>query len=219
MLESIYGTQLTVQSLIICSMLSIVLGMVVAFVHTRTARYSKNFAITLVVLPVLVQSVMMVNGNLGTGIAILGAFSLVRFRSIPGTSREIVSVFFAMAVGLATGTGYVIFAVCATVLIAIVLLALHRLHVFEPSARRQLLKITMPEDTDHMAAFVPVLEKRDVSAELETIKTKNMGSLYELTYGVKLPATLDPKVLMDDLRIANGNLAIAIFESSSEEGL
>ncbi len=99
MFNTIISTGLTAQNLAICSLVSIVCGLIIAFTHTRTTTFSKNFAITLVSLPVLVQAVMMmVNGNLGTGVAIMGAFGLVRFRSLPGTSREIVSVFFAMAI-------------------------------------------------------------------------------------------------------------------------
>ncbi len=220
MLSSIYGTTLNLKALLICSALSLILGLVVAFVHTKTTRFTKNFAITLVVLPILVQSVMMlVNGNLGTGIAILGAFSLVRFRSIPGTSREIVSVFFAMAVGLATGTGYVAFAVFATLAIALVLLALAKFNIFEPSGAEQQLRITMPDDTDHEASFNPVFKEHGVTANLERIRTKNMGSLYELTYRVKLPSGVNPKSLLDDLRIKNGNLSIALFDGEIEGGL
>lgn len=220
MLNSIYGTSLTIESLLICSALSLVLGLIVAFVHTKTTRYTKNFAITLVILPILVQSVMMlVNGNLGTGIAILGAFSLVRFRSIPGTSREIVSVFFAMAVGLATGTGYVVFAVFATLAISLVLLALAKLRIFEPSKAEQQLRITMTDDTDHVATFNPVFKEHGVTASLERIRTKNMGSLYELTYRVTLAKGANPKNLLDDLRIKNGNLAIALFDGEIEGGL
>lgn len=220
MLNSVYGTTLTLEALLLCSVLSLALGLIVAFVHSKTTRYTKNFAITLVILPILVQSVMMlVNGNLGTGIAILGAFSLVRFRSIPGTSREIVSVFFAMAVGLATGTGYVVFAVFATLAISLVLLALAKFRIFEPSGAEQQLRITMPDDTDHVAMFNPVFEEHGVIATLERLRTKNMGSLYELTYRVKLPKEANPKSLLDDLRIKNGNLAIALIDGEIEGGL
>ena len=220
MLSSIYGTELTVTSLLICSALSLLLGLVVAFVHSKTTTYTKNFAVTLVILPLLVQSVMMmVNGNLGTGIAILGAFSLVRFRSIPGTSREIVSVFFAMAIGLATGTGYIGFALFATVVIALVLTVLSKIRLFEPAGHDRLLKITMPEDTDHIAVFQPVFVSHNVDATLEKIKTKNMGSLFELTYRVRLLEGDDPKLLLDDLRVRNGNLPIALFDGQFEGGL
>lgn len=220
MLESIYAGGLTLQALLICSALSIILGLVVAFVHTRTAGYTKNFAITLVVLPILVQAVMMmVNGNIGTGIAILGAFSLVRFRSIPGTSREIVSVFFAMAIGLATGTGYVGFAVFAAIVVALLLLVLTKTRLFEPTTDTKKLKVTMPEDHDFDELLRPIFAKHAVTAEIDRIKTKDMGSLYELVYDVTLPATMNRKTLIDDIRTVNNNLSILLTEKAGEGGL
>lgn len=220
MLSSITAAGLTLETLLLCSGISILAGFVIAFVQSRTDSYSKNLAITLVVLPVLVESViMMVNGNLGTGIAILGAFSLVRFRSIPGTSREIVSVFFAMSVGLATGTGFVWFALLLTVVVSALLLLLHRFPLFGNDTAVESLKITMPEDIDHHDAFTPVFEKHGIRARLEQIKTKNMGSLFELVYDVKIPETVNRKQFLDDLRVKNHNLAIALFESKLERGL
>ena len=220
MLDSISADGLTLTSLLISSLASIVLGLVAAYTHIRTSTYTKHFAVALVVLPVLVMSVMMmVNGNLGIGVAILGAFSLVRFRSIPGTSREIVSVFFAMAIGLATGTGYIGFAVFITVIIALVLFALHSLKFFDTIATTQSLKITMPEDVDHELALTPVFERHEVQAKLEKMKTKNMGSLFELTYAVTLPVSLDRKQFLNDLRVRNNNLAIVLAEREIAGGL
>lgn len=220
MLSSVTAAGMTLEALAICTAASLLLGLIVAFVHTKTSHYTKNFAVTLVILPMLVQSVMMmVNGNLGTGVAILGAFSLVRFRSIPGTSREIVSVFFAMAVGLATGTGFVGFAVLATLVVSLVLLALHWLHVFDSSDTSQTLQVTMPENINHQDALQPVFDNHKVEPNLVKIKTKNMGSLYELTYSVNLPSSVDRKRFIDDLRVRNGNLSIVLFEREVEGGL
>lgn len=220
MLSSILTDGLSLTSLAIASGLSLVLGLVIAFVYTRTGSYTKQFATTLVLLPILVQIVMMmVSGNIGTGIAILGAFSLVRFRSIPGSSREIVSVFFAMAIGLATGTGYVGFAILATVLISVVMLVLHLTRAFTEKTTAQTLKITMPEDASHEDALNPVFQAHQVSPQLQSVKTKNMGSLYELTYDIMLPERMDQKQFIDDLRIRNGNLAIVLCQNQAKEGL
>lgn len=220
MLESITTGGLTIQSLLICSGVALAMGLVVALVHRKTAKSTKNFAVALVTLPLLVQGVMMmVNGNLGTGVALLGAFSLVRFRSIPGTSREIVSVFFAMSIGLATGTGYVGFALLSTAMIAPLLVLLHYLRFFDSTNPSKLLRITIPENTNPTDAFTDVFAKNGVEATLEQIKTKNMGSLYEVTYAATLPSSLDPKAFMDELRVRNANLPIALYEQQLEGGL
>jgi uncharacterized membrane protein YhiD involved in acid resistance len=220
MLGSIINGGLTPENFLLCSALALVLGAIVAFVHAKTASYSRNFTTTLVILPILVQVViMMVNGNLGTGVAILGAFSLVRFRSIPGTSREIASVFFAMSIGLATGTGYIGFAIIATIIISLTLWLLNSFELFGRSNSRQTLRITLPDDVDHESTLGPVFEKHQAAATLEMIKTINMGSLYELEYTVTLPGSLSRKTFLDDLRTRNGNLAITLYETHIKGGL
>lgn len=220
MLDSITAAGLTPTNLAIAAGVSIVLGLVVALVHAKTAKYSKNFITTLVVLPLLVMGVMMmVNGNLGTGIAIMGAFSLVRFRSIPGTSREIVSVFFAMSIGLATGTGYIGFAVLMTAAISLVLILMSTLKLFQPRLASQRLIITLPEDSEYDTALQPVFDKYRIKADLEQIRTKNMGSLLEATYDVKIPSSVKRKQFIDDLRVRNGNLAITLYSTNAEGGL
>ena len=220
MLDSITAAGLTPTNLAIAAGVSIVLGLVVALVHAKTAKYSKNFITTLVVLPLLVMGVMMmVTGNLCTGIAIMCAFSLVRFSSIPGTSREMVSVFFAMSIGLATGTGYIGFAVLMTAAISLVLILMSTLKLFQPRLASQRLIITLPEDSEYDTALQPVFDKYRIKADLEQIRTKNMGSLLEATYDVKIPSSVKRKQFIDDLRVRNGNLAITLYSTNAEGGL
>ncbi|MDO4872140.1 MAG: DUF4956 domain-containing protein [bacterium] len=220
MFNSIISAGLTLENLAICSAVSILCGLIIAFTHTRTTNFTKNFAITLVSLPILVQAVMMmVNGNLGTGVAIMGAFGLVRFRSLPGTSREIVSVFFAMAMGLATGTGYVIFAIMATLLISLMLAILTKIPLFDSPDSRQILRITLPEDADAEQLLNPIFENFKVKSTLLSTRLKNMGSLFELTYQVDLPRGLNQKEFIDELRIRNRNLALILSKNEFEGGL
>lgn len=220
MFNSIISAGLTVEGLAICSLVSVICGLIIAFTHTRTTTFTKNFAITLVSLPILVMAVMMmVNGNLGTGVAIMGAFGLVRFRSLPGTSREIVSVFFAMAMGLATGTGYVMFALAATLAISAMLVILTKISLFDSPDTRQVLRITMPEDSDAKELLNPVFESFGVKATVLQTRLKNMGSLFELTYDVTLPRDLNQKEFIDELRIRNRNLALILSKNEFEGGL
>lgn len=131
MLESIFDSttvSLTLKSLGICILVAILLGVIISFVHLKTTKCSKNFTISLAILPMLVSFViMMVNGNLGTSVAVLGAFSLIRFRSVPGTSKEIISIFFAMTIGVAIGMGQVLFALITTLAVCLVLIFLDKL--------------------------------------------------------------------------------------------
>lgn len=214
-LESTGG--LTIGGAIICTVASIILGLTIAYIYMGQGRCSKNFAITLVTLPVLVQVViMMVNGNLGTGVAILGAFGLVRFRSVPGTSKEICCVFFAMAVGLATGMGFITFAVMITVVISLLLLILSKTTFGETKSLR-LLKITIPESLDYTEAFNDIFERYAKEVTLNRVKTTNLGSLFELNYDIVLKDDKQEKALIDELRCRNGNLTIVCSRPQMEK--
>ncbi len=213
---------LTPGSMIICSLVSIALGLAIAACYMIcTEKYTDSFVITLVILPILVQSViMMVNGNLGTGVAILGAFSLVRFRSIPGTGREIGTIFFAMAVGLATGMGYIGYAAIFTVLVALVYVVLSKLHFGVQKENAKQLKITVPENLNYVGLFDDIFAKYLSEYELNKVKTTNLGSMFELTYKIKPVDENFEKEMLDEIRTRNGNLTVLCGRiSSSQEEL
>lgn len=177
----------------------------------KTSKYSKDFLITLAILPVLVQTVMiMVNGNLGTSVAIVGAFSLVRFRSIPGTSKEILSVFFAMTVGLATGMGHIFFAIIMTVIVSFAIILFSKIKLFNFGTNTKIVKITIPENLDYTNMFDDIFEKFVEDFKLERVKTTNMGSLFELSYCITFKANINEKEFIDEIRVRNGNLKIML---------
>lgn len=206
------SSTITVSAALICTLVSIVLGMIVSLVYMFSSKeHTKNFIITLAVLPVLVQSViMMVSGNLGTSVAVLGTFSLVRFRSTPGTSKEILAIFLAMALGLATGMGQVAFAALIAVVVCILLIILNKSKFGEKSDKCKTLKITIPENLDYSEVFDDIFLKYTKKADLDTVKTTNMGSLYELKYNVEFNKDTNEKDFIDDLRCRNGNLNIIL---------
>lgn len=211
MFESIFSDTLTLESVLLSIIVSLLLGLFVAYIHMKTTKYTKNFIITLSILPLLVQIVMMmVNGNLGTSVAVLGAFSLIRFRSIPGNSREITSIFFAMAIGLATGMGELILAIMLTIIIGFVLFILSKSKFGEQKISDQVLKITIPETLDYNNVFNDIFNEYLEEYKLFQVKTTSMGSLYELSYKVSLKDDLCSKKLMDDIRVRNGNLKIVL---------
>ena len=223
MLDSIFSTtssSVELAPILLASLVAIFLGVFIAVVYKKTTKYSKNFLITLSILPLLVELVIiMVNGNLGTSVAIVGAFSLVRFRSIPGTSKEIICVFFAMSIGLILGMGYVVFAIIMTVLIALVLLLFHYIKLFDKNSLEKTLRITMPEDLDYTEVFNDVFEKYLTSYSLFQIKTINMGSMFDLSYRITLKKEVSEKAFIDDLRIKNGNLKIILTHDLIETDL
>lgn len=184
-------------------------------------NYTKNFVITLSLLPALVGIViMLVNGELGTSVAILGAFSLVRFRSLPGSSKEIAFIFFAMAVGLATGMGFIVFAAIITVMIGLVFTLLNKLNFGgSTKSEKKELRITIPEDLDYTGIFDDLFEEYTSFHDLHRVKTTNMGSMFELFYSIKLKDATKEKAFIDDLRCRNGNLTIILNKAERNPDL
>lgn len=207
-LNSVEGN-LTIQTAILCTTVSLVLGLLIAAIYMLQGSYTKNFVITLAILPALVQLViMLVNGNVGTSVAVLGTFSLIRFRSVPGTSREITSIFFTMAVGLATGMGFLSFAASITVLIGIVSLILAKSSFGDMKHSEKDLRITIAENLDYTEIFEDIFQQYTSRCALRQVKTTNLGSMYELDYHITLKDITKEKEMIDAIRCRNGNLTI-----------
>lgn len=200
-------SSLTATEFMICAVVSVVLGLCLACVHIYRNNTSKNFLLTLAILPAVVQAIiMMVNGNMGTGIAVMGAFGLVRFRSLPGNSREIISIFTAMGIGLATAMGHLAVAVWLFLLVAALTLVMVHVPVFDKRKQMKELKITIPENLDYYGIFDDLFATYTHQSELLRVRTVNMGSLYELQYHVSLKNEQQEKAFLDEIRCRNGNL-------------
>lgn len=221
MLESILSsTQATIslQSCFICIISAIILGAIISLVHKHTTKSTPNFLLTLAVLPVLVQVViLLVNGNLGTSLAVAGAFSLIRFRSMPGNSKEIVSVFWAMTVGLALGMGYVVFASIITVIVAILMVVINIIVNKNQGTARRKLKVVIPENLDYTEVFNDLFEKYTEKTELQKAKTTNMGSTYELSYIVNMKKDIKEKDFLDEIRVRNANMLVMLEREELSE--
>lgn len=185
-----------------------VLGLLIALLYRKVA-VSAGFTIILAVLPLLVTSVIMiVNGNLGASVAVLGAFGLVRFRSAAGTAREIGFIFFAMAVGLAAGMGFLSLAFIITITTGFVILVLEKIHFGDVESNERELRITIPEDLNYDGIFDDLFFEYTKHTKLEKVKTTNMGTMYELFYRIQLRDSKKQKAFIDALRCRNGNLTI-----------
>jgi hypothetical protein len=163
------------------------LGVLIALTYMKTGKVSRHFARTLIILPILVCVVMLaVNGNLGASVAVLGAFSLVRFRSLQGTSREIAFIFFAMTIGITCSIGYLMFAFLITILVCAIHLILQAIKFGENKTEEKELRVTIPENLDYTGIFDDLFDDFTKGHKLMKVKTTNMGSLYELTYHIQL---------------------------------
>ena len=205
---------------LVCSLASLALGAVIAFAAGFRSRQSKSFMLALLLIPVIVQMViMLVNDNVGAGVAVMGAFSLVRFRSAPGSAKEIVSIFLAMATGLATAKGYIALAAVFVIVISLIMIISTYVRFKEKDDLVRELKITIPENLDYDGLFDDLLNKYTRYAELERVKTTSMGTLYELSYKVVLRDQQKSKEFLDELRTRNGNLSIVCGKPVTKEAL
>ena len=192
---------------------SLIVGVLIALAYMFRSRYTKSFVITLALLPAVVSvAIMMVNGNIGAGVAVAGAFSLVRFRSVPGTAKEIGMIFLAMGAGLVTGMGYLAYSVLFTVVIgaAFVLYSLVNVKEGRGAALYKTLTVTVPEDLNYSGIFEEILKDYVRSYELTRVKTTNMGSMFKLTFSLVMRADADEKEMIDKIRVRNGNLEVSL---------
>ncbi len=206
---------------LLCVGCSLVIGLFLALCYMYRTRYTKGFVATLALLPAVVCVViMMVNGNVGTGVAVAGAFGLVRFRSAPGTAKEIGALFLAMGTGLVTGMGYLGYALVCALLLGGISLIYSRLDfgAKKQTALYKTLHITIPEDLDYTDVFEPILEQYCTACELVQVKTTNMGSLFRLTYDLTLKEPGREKEMIDKLRCRNGNLEITVSRQETVIG-
>ena len=211
MFDSIINTSVSFDftGAMICTLCSLILGIIIALAYKIQDKASKNFLVSLTVMPVIVQIViMLVNGNLGAGVAIMGAFSLIRYRSAPGSAKEIAAVFLSMAIGICTGMGYVAFGAVMTLIICGVLILFSKTALLGKSGSEKQLKVTIPENLDYSGIFDDIFEKYTLANSLEKVKTVNLGSMYELVYRITEKDEKQEKQMLDEIRCRNGNLTV-----------
>lgn len=218
MTESLFSITTTTDSvellpLIICILVAVLLGLALTGVYCVRNRHTRSFVVTLAVLPAIVCAVIaLVNGNVGTGVAVAGTFSLVRFRSVPGSARDIGFVFLAMCVGLACGMGYLAVGAITTILLGGIYL-IYQLSGFGSGNGPLLdraIHISIPEDLDYTSLFDDIFERYLSERELVSVSTANMGSVFKLVYNVRLASNISEKALIDEIRCRNGNLEVAL---------
>lgn len=209
---------LSLSSFFICIAASLACGLVIAMVYRFVEHPTKSFLITLALLPAIVQIViLMVNGNLGVGVAVAGSFSLVRFRSLPGKASDILIIFLAMGLGLCTGMGYVWFALAMAIILSAVLVCFAKTNLFEPNSNYRSLRITIPEDLDYTSVFDDVFNQYTKSHKVTNVRTMNLGTMYQITYEITLKDNNEEKNMIDTLRVRNSNLAIICSPNATVE--
>ncbi len=220
MFNSVIPNAMTLSAFLMCIFAALVLGVLTALVFSFRNKHSGSLILALAVLPPIVTLViMMVNGNIGAGLAVAGTFSLVRFRSAPGTAREICGLFMSTAIGITCGMGYIGIAAVFFLVMAVFLVLLSLFRFGETAASSRQLKITIPENLDYDGLFDDIFEKYTSRHELVRVKTTNMGTLYELTYTINLKTPEVSKQFIDDIRCRNGNLNIICGRESDRDAI
>ena len=219
--KGVFDNELTrvieVGDFLLCLGVSLFLGLIMAAAYMWRNEHTKSFLVTLALLPAVVCVViMMVNGNIGAGVAVAGAFSLVRFRSAPGSAKEIVTIFLAMGAGLIAGMGYLGFAALFTVIMCVMFLIYNAVAGNARSEEvNKTIKITIPEDLDYSGTFDDIFAEYTKKNELIKVKTTNMGSMFRLTYNVTLKDATKEKQMIDRIRERNGNLEIIVSKQEN----
>ena len=215
-------SDLTVGIFLLILASALVLGLVYALLYHRLERCSRSFALTLSLLPAVVSLViMMVSGSIGAGVAVAGTFSLIRFRSAPGTAKEIISIFIPMAIGLACGMGYPLLAALFTFILCLIYPVFSR-YIFSDREEAELVKtllVTVPEDLEYAHIFDDIFSEYTTESFLRQVKTTNLGSLNRLRYDIRLRQSGMEKEMIDALRCRNGNLEINLAARSAESEL
>lgn len=208
-------TLISVTDFLLCLGVSLLLGVIMSLSYMLGKKYTRSFLFALSLLPsVVCVVIMMVNGNVGTGVAVAGAFSLVRFRSAPGTAKEICALFVAMGAGLVAGMGYLGYAFLFTIVLCL-MFAIYNILSAKVSCTR-VLSVTIPEDLNYTSIFDEVFSRYLSRYELTRVKTTNMGSLFRLTYNITLKESKSERELINEIRVRNGNLEVSVM--NAEEG-
>lgn len=217
--DSALTSVISVTDFFLCIGTALLIGLIFAVMYIYRTRSSKSFVVTLALLPATVcMVIMMVNGNVGAGVAVAGAFSLVRFRSAPGSAKEIGAIFLAMAAGLITGMGYLAYAILFSVIMAVIYIVYTEIErkSKDIGSLYKTLHITIPEDLDYDEVFEEIFKDYTSESELILVKTTNMGSMFRLTYNITLLSDASVKEMINKLRCRNGNLEITISKQDNQ---
>ena len=208
------------QEFIICIAFALLVGFMISGMYIYKNTHSSSFALTIALLPAIVCVVIMVvSGDIGAGIAVAGAFSLIRFRSAPGSAKEIIVIFLAMATGLLIGMGFLAYSLIFAIVICLVIMACSAINFGETRTEdaKKIIKITIPEDLDYNSQIDTIIAEYTTEYELTRVKSVNMGSMFKLTYEVTLKDASKQKELIDKIRVRNGNLEVAVLRQDTNK--
>lgn len=225
MLDSIFANTaaetLSLGSVVLIVLSALALGFGISLVYMLTHKkevYTSSFIIALIMLPAIIAMIiLLVGNNVARAFSLAGAFSLIRFRSAPGNSKDIAYVFFTLGVGLACGMGYIAYAALFALIMCLAMLVLTKVRFGSSRNHPMSLKIVIPENMQYDGVFDGVLKEYTNACRLCKVKTTEFGSLFEITYEITMKDTADSKQLIDRLRCLNGNMNVVLMVKEQSE--
>lgn len=221
-LTSTTGESLTLTNTLIILVVSIILGLIISISYMKTSKeevVTSGFAITLIMLPAIISIIiLLVGNNVARAFSLAGAFSIIRFRSEPKDPKDISYIFFTLAVGLSAGMGYILYAILFTIILCLIMFVLKFINYAEPDKSCLELRITIPENLNYENVFDDILKKYTSSWKFKKIKTKEFGSLFEITYSVVMNSG-NQKKFIDEIRCRNGNLGVILSVPQEKNNL
>jgi hypothetical protein len=194
-----------------CLIFGIILGFIISLIYKQTHKkegYAQSFLLSLIMLPGIVSIIILLINDTSKALGLAGAFSLVRFRSVPGDPKDIAYIFFSMAAGVGCGLGYIGFAAAFVIIMGAVMLIISASKYASPKSTSMTLKITVPENLNYQGLFDSVLDNYTENWRLKRVKTVDFGTLFDLVYSIELKNDADQKKFIDALRTLNGNLNV-----------
>ena len=220
MFDSIYSSSVTAAQFFLMAGVALACGVLFAWIMAKRMRSTKRFFIVVSLIPFVVGAVItFVNGNIGAGVAIGGAFSLIRFRSAQGSADEIAAILIAMGAGIAFGMGYLAYGVIILLALGLLYFLFSCLRLFDSkrAAEERLLKVTVPESLEYTDMFDDLFSRYLKSAERIGVKTTGMGSMFRISFLICMKDPKEEKAFLDEIRVRNGNLEIALLPYSEQQ--
>ncbi|MEA5026697.1 MAG: DUF4956 domain-containing protein [Erysipelotrichaceae bacterium] len=217
-LETLFSTSitdtLTISGIVIVIITALFLGVVISSIYMLTHKkesYDASFTITLVILPAIISIIIMLVGtSVARAFSLAGAFSLIRFRSAMGNTKDITYIFFTVSIGLAVGMGYLGYGIIFTIIMCLAMYLLDRIDYGKAKHEVMLLRIVIPENMNFQKAFDDIFDTYTASYTLNKVKTSDLGSLFTLTYQITMKDNTNTKMFIDQIRQRNGNLDVTL---------
>lgn len=194
---------------------ALICGFFISWLYRHTYRgpgYSPTFVNSLVLLSMITSVVIMVVGNnLARAFGLVGAMSIIRFRTAIKNTMDIVYVFFALAIGMAAGVGLYKVAITGTLFIGLVLYIVTKSKISTPEREEYLLQFYTEPAGAEMPAYQGIFDKYCRRYKIINVKSTGEGNLLELSYYVKLKDREKNQDFVKDLRQISGIQYVNLF--------